>query len=418
MGRRWVCIILAAELLFIDGSICTDCFHFPSQPKCKVLPFGSQVTGLCLPNSDIDFVIRFPDKNSSEGKSTSDAIELDNDVEEIVAPNPLHTLAKAVRDEFGIKSELHATAESKEEHLSYLEVIEQTRVPLVKFTIEPYSIDIDVCFDQPGGPESADLMHRFMGSMAPLRPLTFVLKYFLASRDLNKPYTGGIGSYMLQLMIVSFLQHRSREDLERTGRMESSFNLGSLLVDFFEFYGLDLNYVTTGISVRQDGYFFAKGERDKKATFWQPNRSFSLAIENPLDPGMDVGAGAFRIQNIQRVFQHSFQTLLAYVAEPREPTDSILARIIPPTQEMEKRRIMKVVLAEMAAESKSGSASSTNNGHNSRWESPKKRKSEKRDSESSNSRYDRRDRGESPKKRKKDRRDSGGSNKRDRRRDR
>lgn len=286
----------------------------------------------------------------------------------------------------------------------------------MKFTIEPYNIDIDVCFDQPGGPESADLMHRFMGSMAPLRPLTFVLKYFLASRDLNKPYTGGIGSYMLQLMIVSFLQHRSREDLNRTGKMDSSFNLGSLLVDFFEFYGLDMNYVTTGISVRQDGYFFAKGERDKKGTFWQPNRSFSLAIENPLDPGMDVGAGAFRIQNIQRVFQHSFQTLLAYVAEPRMPTDSILARIIPPTQEMEERRIMKLVLAEMAAESKSDGASGKNeNGRNSRWESPKKRKSEKRGSESSSSRHGRKDRGESPKKRKKDRRDSGGSNKRDKR---
>jgi non-canonical poly(A) RNA polymerase PAPD5/7 len=33
-----------------------------------------------------------------------------------------------------------------------------------------------------------------------------VLKQFLLQRDLNEVYTGGIGSYSLILMIVSFLQ--------------------------------------------------------------------------------------------------------------------------------------------------------------------------------------------------------------------
>eukprot|EP00956_Cyclotella_meneghiniana_P025961 scaffold55166_cov53-Cyclotella_meneghiniana.AAC.1 len=181
--------------------------------RCEVLPFGSQQTGLCLPNSDIDFVIRFPKHGKRRGKSKSDAIELENDDNDndndeesstaIIGNNPLHTFAKAVRDEFGVKSELHKDESSltEEEYLSYLEVIENTRVPLVKFTVEPYNIDIDVCFDQPGGPEAADLMHRFMSSMPPLRPLTFVLKYYLASRDSNKPFSGGIGSYLLQLMI-------------------------------------------------------------------------------------------------------------------------------------------------------------------------------------------------------------------------
>lgn len=197
--------------------------------------------------------------------------------------------------------------------------------------------------------------------------------------------------------------------------MENTFNLGSLLVDFLEFYGLDHNYVTTGISVRNDGYYFAKGERDKKGTFWQPGRPFSIAMENPLDPSMDVGAGAYRIQTIQRVFQHSFQTLLAYVAEPREPTDSILARIIPPTQEMEKRRLMKLELAKN--EEASPKSNGAKNSRKSRWESPKKRTPNKCDSDSYNSGRDRRDRDDSYKKRKKDRRDSGGSrNKHDKRR--
>ena len=216
-------------------------------------------------------------------------------------------------------------------------------MPLVKFTISPHDIDVDVCFDQPHGPESAELMHRFMESMPPLRPLTFVLKYFLASRDINKPFTGGIGSYLLQLMIVSYLQHRAREDVSRQqdGGGMRHYNLGSLLLDFLELYGVDFNYVTTGISVRHDGYYFPKGLRDRRDSFWQPSRPFSIAMENPLDPTSDVGAGAFRMQMIQRVFGHAFRTLLAYVSEPAEQTDSILARIIPPTEEMERRMIAK-----------------------------------------------------------------------------
>ena len=334
---------------------------FGDTEKCQVLPFGSQVTGLCLPGSDIDFVIRFTDTKNNDGKKHNAKGEDEDDDEDFATPsNPLRQFADAVRDEFGVRSEFAAAGggnksgdtdaastdtgdeDDSEEHLSYLEVIEHTRVPLVKFTVAPYNIDIDVCFDQPNGPESAELMHRFMESMPPLRPLTFVLKYFLASRDINRPFTGGIGSYLLQMMIVSFLQHRVRDDMARDcGSSGRHFNLGSLLLDFLEFYGIDFNYVTTGISVRHDGYYFPKGQREMKDVFWQPSRQFVLAMENPLDPKMDVGAGAFRMQMIKRIFEHAYKTLLAYVSEPIEPTDSILAMIIPPTEEMEKRMALK-----------------------------------------------------------------------------
>ncbi|KAL9182897.1 hypothetical protein ACHAXT_004176 [Thalassiosira profunda] len=314
---------------------------FGGEKKVDVLPFGSQVTGLCLPGSDIDFVIRFKEKGSN-GKSEEE--------ENFTSTgNPLHRFADAVRNEFGFRTEDDEDEAGEEEdgdddseHLSYLEVIEQTRVPLVKFTVAPYNIDVDVCFDQPNGPESAELMHRFMESMPPLRPLAFVLKYFLASREINKPFTGGIGSYLLQLMIVSYLQQRAREDVaRRVGAGGKHFNLGSLLLDFFELYGIDFNYVTTGISVRHDGRYFPKGGEKHKESFWQPSKPFSLAMENPFDPTADVGASTFRIQMIQRIFAHAFKTLLAYVSEPLEPTDSILATIIPPTEEMEERMALK-----------------------------------------------------------------------------
>ena len=45
-----------------------------------------------------------------------------------------------------------------------------------------------------------------MNERPALRPLTLFLKYFLNCRLLNETFTGGIGSFMLQMMILSHLQ--------------------------------------------------------------------------------------------------------------------------------------------------------------------------------------------------------------------
>lgn len=324
--------------------------------QCNVQVFGSNATSLFLPHSDIDLVVYFndlKDKGGDDDNSSNQAekytkttetkkplssaqqerIDMENwCIQESIASqqNKSHytMLADALRNEWGTK-------------LSYLEVIENTRVPLVKFTHKPTNISVDVCFNQEGGPEAAAMMKQWLQDLPPLRPLCLLLKYFLSCRGLNETYTGGIGSYALQLMIISFLQQRAREEIS-IGRPavvspQNSGNLGSMLIEFLELYGIDFNYVTTGISLRYGGYYFPKGARDKKSIFWQPARFFSLAIENPLDPLHDVGKGSYRMMQIQKTFDVAFRTLLAYTSEPTVPTLSILATILPPTKDMVKR---------------------------------------------------------------------------------
>mmetsp|Transcript_39063 Transcript_39063/g.94459 ORF Transcript_39063/g.94459 Transcript_39063/m.94459 type:complete len:483 (+) Transcript_39063:64-1512(+) len=314
-------------------------------PKSKVQVFGSQATGLCLPTSDIDIAIQLDptDRGTSTTTETPPAAAGDNnnnkaeeksenekrdqeakDMENWDAPTgtPLHRLAAALRKEW--MPELY-----------YLEVIENTRVPLVKFKHEPTMIAVDVCFDQETGPQAARLMHQYMDALPPLRPLTFVLKYFMASRGLNQPYTGGVGSFLLQMMIVSFLQHRERSVMRN--RQPLVYNLGGLLIEFFELYGIDFNYVTTGISVRFDGFYFPKGASDRKENFWQANRQSSFAVENPFDIASDVGASSFRMNMVQRCFEIAYKVILSHVTEPFQPTTSILASILPVSEEMTQR---------------------------------------------------------------------------------
>ena len=68
-------------------------------------------------------------------------------------------------------------------------------------------------------------------------------------------YSGGLSSYALILMVVSFLQQHVREDAR-----SPKANLGVLLVEFFELYGVHFNYTRTGIQVKEEGAYLPKDE--------------------------------------------------------------------------------------------------------------------------------------------------------------
>lgn len=384
----------------VDRIRATVKLHFEEGTQVEV--FGSQATGLFLPSSDIDLVVITDDvkdrrpneaaaaksigpgngdidqpigaekklsrnqkerakKKATNGKSNAAGNQgaecneneqengvngrgdegdgggdsnHDDDDDDYTAPTKKSLLQRFVR----------AVQGDWKDELSYLEAIEHTRIPLVKFTHAPTSISVDVSFNQPTGPPAAQLMKRYLEALPPLRPLTFVLKYFLAARGLNEPYSGGVGSFMLQLLIVAFLQHRERDAVNF--QRPSVYNLGSLLLEFFELYGLEFNYYTTGISVRHDGFYFPKGAADRHAPFWKPDRTAMMALENPLDPTLDIGQSSFRYQTVQRAFAVAYRVLLAHVtARPDEQqlrnVTSILATILPPTSYMTSRLVLK-----------------------------------------------------------------------------
>ena len=385
--------------------------------ECKVSVFGSQATGLLLPTSDIDFIVHLPeqetketpdDATKKEGEDGNDSKKNKKAKKKAKKENKTNiTITKKEQEqkemeEYSIheevkRSPLAQLGEALRNHpewkdeLTYLEVVEGTRVPIVKFTVNS-GLSADICFNQEAGVMSADLMKRFLDAMPPLKPLTFVLKYFMAARGLNEPYSGGCGSFMLQMMIVSFLQHRERHAYNsrqnsRQNRTANTMNLGAMLLEFFELYGMDFNYLTTGISVRSDGFYFPKGAKGKKEYFHQPTRPFSLSIENPFDITSDVGKASFRMQLIAKSFEVAMRVLLSHTAEPFVPTESILASILPPTEEMHKRSTMfKVLKIEARLNTHRNKGNNGNNGNgNNDSDSRKKKKRVTEESESSSS---------------------------------
>lgn len=89
---------------------------------------------------------------------------------------------------------------------SSIKVLDKASVPIVKLTDKETEIKVDISFNMSNGVKSAELIKSFKRQFPVLEKLVMVLKQFLLQRDLNEVFTGGISSYSLILMTVSFLQ--------------------------------------------------------------------------------------------------------------------------------------------------------------------------------------------------------------------
>ncbi|GMF52263.1 unnamed protein product [Phytophthora fragariaefolia] len=232
-------------------------------PEATVETFGSHYTQMFLPQSDIDMVLF----GVPEGKA------------------PLFKLAQCLEEK---------------ELVSYLEVIDKARIPIVKMVHKASDIHVDVSFNVAGGLATGDLVKHYMRVYPSFRPLTLVLKYFMAQRGPNETYTGGVGSFLLQMMVISFLQHHGR--VLGAEHDDPKFNnLGRLLMGFFTLYGRDFNYTELAISVRNGGSYFFKEDR----RWYDDNRPFLISMENPNEPSLDIGKNSYEMRTVKRSFDYA-----------------------------------------------------------------------------------------------------------------
>lgn len=166
---------------------------------------------------------------------------------------------------------------------------------------KPINIDITLWTESHNGPPCVDLVKSYLAESQLIEPLILVLKSMLKEWGFNDAYTGGLSSYALFLMIVSFLQEKKKP----TSRAE--VNLGETLLDFLRFYAqLDINQYA--ICCRMPG------ETTEKANIYQNNQSeFNLfqakiVIDDPLLATNNVGKSAFRIQEIKNIMGNAYNS--------------------------------------------------------------------------------------------------------------
>ncbi|CAG9764059.1 unnamed protein product [Ceutorhynchus assimilis] len=259
-------------------------------PEAQVEVFGSYRTGLYLPTSDIDLVVI--------GKWSN---------------LPLRTLEQEFLER-GVAQE------------DSIKVLDKASVPIVKLVDKKTEIKVDISFNMSNGVKSAELIKTYMEQFPVLPKLVYVFKQFLLERDLNEVFTGGISSYSLILMCISFLQLHPRQE----GVRQSNANLGVLLIEFFELYGRKFNFINTGIRIRDGGKYISKEEMQKEMS--DGHRASMLCIEDPLLPSNDIGRSSYGILLVKKAFEHAF-TILTNVVHPMSHLNdcgrqSILGRIL------------------------------------------------------------------------------------------
>lgn len=264
-------------------------------PNARVEVFGSFRTGLYLPTSDIDLVVI--------GRWEK---------------LPLRTLetqlvARGIADS------------------STIRVLDKASVPIVKLTDRETQVKVDISFNMQSGVQSAELIKSYKRKYPVLSKLVLVLKQFLLQRDLNEVFTGGISSYSLILMGISFLQLHPRQNFT------DNSNLGVLLLEFLELYGRKFNYMKTGISIKNGGRYIPKEELQREMV--DGHRPSLLCIEDPLTPGNDIGRSSYGALQVKQAFEYAYIILDQAVAQVNNWLNdcnqrSILGRVIRVTDEV------------------------------------------------------------------------------------
>lgn len=167
-------------------------------------------------------------------------------------------------------------------------IIAKAKVPIVKFVTTHGRFNVDISLNQENGIISGNIINGFLknllgsgdadekGSLA-LRSLVMITKAFLSQRSMNEVFSGGLGSYSIVCLVVSFLQMHPKI---RRGEIDADLNLGVLVMEFFELYGCYFNYNEVGISVREGGMYFNK----RKRGWFDHYKQGLLSIEDPADP--------------------------------------------------------------------------------------------------------------------------------------
>ncbi|XP_052858970.1 inactive non-canonical poly(A) RNA polymerase protein Trf4-2 [Drosophila gunungcola] len=300
-------------------------------PSACVEVFGSFRTGLNLPDSDIDLVV-YHGHYWNPG-------------------TPLHEL----------KRELVAR---KVPEIDTVSVLDKASVPVVKFTERISRIKFDVTFNAAAtsGVQAAELIKQFIRQFPELPKLVMVLKHFLQLQGLNEVYSsGGVSSYALTLMVISFLQQQKRSNK----RYASNNKLALLLLQFLDYYGRKFDFFKYGISVLGNGGCVEK-ERLRSA-LGENNWQSVLSIEDPVTPTNDIGRSSWQALHVMQGFEAAFLKLSKLVdSDSSKIVGPILASIVEVPQSLVNYRAWVHVNFQhlLGPGSGSGSAPATNpNGH-------------------------------------------------------
>ena len=251
------------ELLNNVEKVVNECI-----PDYGVHLYGSHATNLCLPWSDLDVVL-VPRNNNNNNQNSN--------INNQILLNQLYENIK------------------KKEWVKESKYISSASIPIIKLicddTFNNMPIDISIQDERHFGLKCVELVKGFISQYECLKPLVLVLKNILKRANLNDPYKGGISSYGLILMIVTFLQTQKKIGKDISNNEN---NLGRLFFDFVNHYGLKFEPSKYIIYARTN-----EDEDSDDLNIQNIQIGNELVIIDPLNPSNNVAKSCFQFFNIK-----------------------------------------------------------------------------------------------------------------------
>jgi len=98
--------------------------------------------------------------------------------------------------------------------------------------------------------------------------------------------------------------------------------MATLLIRFFELYGRKFDYMTNTISILEGGKYFSKESRQ----WLNESNPEMLSVEDPNNPGIDVGSSCFAFSKTRAAFEDAYEKLNNFTLSQQKK--SIIDQII------------------------------------------------------------------------------------------
>lgn len=211
-----------------------------------------------------------------------------------------------------------------------VDAIAWARVPIIKFVDKLTGLRVDMSFDNDSGIIANGTFQEWKTEFPVMPVIVSVIKQFLLLRGLNEVPTGGLGGFAITCLVTSLLQHMPYDS--------KTWSVGSILLDFLNFYGNTFDLENVGIRMKPPGYF---NKVCPLPTRLHTDCSYSsiqvygnkdrLTIRDPNNRDNDISGGTREIKLIFRAFREAYSKLCRKMdsfAELENPRASILGAII------------------------------------------------------------------------------------------
>ena len=308
------------------------------RPDWKVFLFGSFSQNISTVFSDLDFLIVYGNKNSSQ--------------------------------EYDIKEMYNLMNFLKKEEFSQNIRLAKARVPVLRATCTSTGINIDISINRENGCQAVEAIQKIIKKYKILRPSIITLKILLKKFNLNDPHSGGMNSFLLFHLVYFFFIQKLKEknkdnnlELNNEVKIEDNNNsnkqpkdnlsmiknnnteyekenelnynkdnhedykednnnisnknykeeknctyegnIGNFIILFLNFYGNEFDYKKYSLSLNGNnlGKMFLKDQRKDIEC------SNTISIESIIEKGKDVGNNCYNYPIIVKLFKAAYNMI-------------------------------------------------------------------------------------------------------------